>query len=296
MEIEELALNINDDESTLYSSSFNYKASLNKKTTKAYKLGQYVKLSRRGGTKAQTWKVTDKIISEIDNAKKSILCSFNHLNIEAIANALVRASKRGVDVKLAVDNQEFKTTTKAKEKTPVFVAGWKAIEGNSKKNAPVRVKFYSHAPSPRYWFLNHHKYLLIDFDVEDLENTLLISGSHNLSKTAEHNQFDNMVFYRGETHGRLYKGFKDEFDHLWSLNRNEEDLPNKEIHSGLSKVNDKGLLYLHSRKPISLTWKEVKTLRSKVSKIAKGLYFNAFRNRNCSSFNVKTQKFVGCPR
>ncbi len=285
-----------DDESVLYSSSQNFKASRYGVNTAAYKKGQYFRMTRIGGTSNQTWKVRDAIIKKIRGAKNNIYANLNHLNIEAVARELYQASKRGIDVKLAVDNQEFKTTTHAKEKTPLFVSLWKKIPGNANKEAPVRVKFYSHAPSPRYWFLNHHKYLLVDFDENELENTTLISGSYNISRTAEHKQYDNMVIYSGAENARLYKQFKKEFDNLWTLNRTSLDKPNPTIYKSLVTPNEKGNLILHSKKPLSLTWNEVRKMRSKVSKIAKNLYYNAFKNRDCYYYNVEKQDFTGCPQ
>lgn len=292
--------NVIADESALYSSSMNFSLSDYRSTSATYKQGRYVRMTRiKDEDKEQIWTVRDKIIEHINKAQTNIYASLNHLNIESVAVALVNAAKRGVDVRLAVDNQEYKSSTRSKEKTPLFVSLWKKLPGNSNKVAPVRVTFYSHAPSPRYWFLNHHKYFLIDYNnVEDKadEKTVLISGSYNVSKNAEHRQYDNMVVYQGETHGTLYKQFLGEFNRLWFLNRTEEDKPDADIYKSLSTPDEEGILYIHSKTPMSLTWREVRRLRSKVSKIAKGLYYKAFKYRNCYVFNTKTSQFGGCPR
>ncbi len=295
IEIDSLNNTAIDDESVLYSSSLNFKASYYGSTTAAYKKGQYFKMTRIKNSKGQTWQVRDAIIDRIRKANKNIYASLNHLNIEAVARELYIAAKRGVDVRLSVDNQEFKTTTSAKEKTPLFVSLWKSIPGNAKKDAPVRVKFYSHAPSPRYWFLNHHKYLLIDYNEHDTSDTVLISGSYNISRTAEHKQYDNMVIYSGDDNKRLFHEFKKEFDNLWSLNRNSSDKPDQSLLDKISKPNEKNLLQVHSKEPISLTWTEVRKLRSKVSKIAKTLYYNAFKNRDCYYYSIDSQSYTACP-
>jgi phosphatidylserine/phosphatidylglycerophosphate/cardiolipin synthase-like enzyme len=284
-----------ESNSTLYSSSMNFKIKENKPTSKAYKQGKYIALTRNGGVRNQTWLVRDMIIKNIDNAEDNILLALNHFNIKAISDALIRAVKRGVDVKLAVDNQEFKTYINNKEMTPQFVADWKALPGNKTKVAPVRVKYYSLSPSPRHWLLNHHKFIIVDYS-QDFKNTKLISGSYNLSKTAEHNQFDNMVIYKGLDNKKLYKEFKAEFDHQWSLNRTSEDKPDQEVLNSFTKLKGDSSIAIHSKVAISLNWKEIKALRSKVNRMAKGIFKNLYRNRDCLYYDFVKKSYWACPR
>lgn len=281
---------------TLYSSSMNFVSKENKPSSKAYKQGKYITLSRNGGTRNQTWIVRDVIIKEIDNAKKNVLLSLNHFNIKAISDALIRAVKRGVEVKLTVDNQEFKTYINNKEMTPQFVADWKAIEGNKKLSPPVRVKFYSMAPSPRHWLLNHHKFIIVDFDEETIEDTILISGSYNLSKTAEHNQFDNTVVYKGVENAQIFLDFKKEFDHQWSWNRTNDDKPSNEVLSVFTTLKGDSSIPLHSKQAIALEWPEIKALRSKVNKLANGIFKTLYKNRDCLYYDFVKKSFWGCPK
>ncbi len=283
-------------EVTLLSSSMNYTIKNNKPSSKAYKLGKYYTLSRRNGVKNQTWKVRDTIIKHINNAKKNIYLSLNHFNIREISDALIKASIRGVDVKLTVDNQEFKSKINNKEMTPQFVKDWKKIDGNSKKEAPVRVKYYSHSPSPRHWLLNHHKFILIDYDKNDYENTTLISGSYNLSKTAEHNQFDNMVIYKTDRNKRLYKSFRAEFLKQWSWNRDSSDKPKEDILKQFTNLKNNSSISLHAKEAVALSWSEIFKLRKSVRKIAKNLFKGLYRNKDCLYYDIKTNSFWGCPR
>ncbi|OUR92923.1 hypothetical protein A9Q84_20655 [Halobacteriovorax marinus] len=286
----------NTGESTLYSSSMNYSIKDNKTTSAAYKQGKYIKLSRIGGTRNQTWQVRDIIIKRIDSAKKNILLSLNHFNIRAISDALIEAVKRGVDVRLTVDNQEFKTRPNNKEMTPQFVKDWKALAGNSRKQVPVRVKYYSHSPSPRHWLLNHHKFIIVDFDKDELEKTILISGSYNLSKTAEHNQFDNVVVYTGADNAQIFKEFKGEFDYLWFLNRDNSDKPKSEIMAKFTTLKGESSIPLHLREAVSLKWSEVFAIRKKVAKFAKGIFSQAYKNRNCLYYDFAKKSYWGCPK
>jgi phosphatidylserine/phosphatidylglycerophosphate/cardiolipin synthase-like enzyme len=280
--------------STLLSSSMNFSLKENKESSSAYKNGQYLAMRRILAKKDQIWTVRDRILYHINNAQKSIYLSLNHMNIREVSDALIEAVKRGVDVKLAVDNQEFKTRPNGKEMAPQFVADWKKLQGNKNKTAPVRVKYYSHAPSPMYWLLNHHKFILVDYDETEIEKTVLISGSYNLSRTAEHKQFDNMVIYQGADKATVFAAFKGEFDNLWGLNRNEQDLPAEEVISKFTNTY-KDSLNIHSNEAISLTFSEIKKLRSKIVKISPLFFKGLYKNRNCKFFSLVDNEFWACP-
>lgn len=280
---------------TMYSSSMNWLVKFNNEATSTYQSGRFVSLYRNGGTKNQIWTVKNALIESIDSAKDSILVCLNHFNIKEVSNALIRAVKRGVDVKLAVDNQEFKTSTNRKEMTPVFVYDWKKIGDNKYKNPPVRVKYYSHSPSPRYWLLNHNKFILIDYK-ESYENTILLTGSYNVSKTAEHNQFDNLVMYTGTKHISLFKSFHDEFQRIWGLNRDTyKDTPKKEVINLFFSKKFENQYPLHISKAISLTWPEIYDLRKRLGKISKQIYYVPYKMRDCKFYDIKKEKYTGCP-
>ncbi len=275
---------------TLYSSSMNYNYDENA-SSDASATGRYIKLSPIGGGKGP-YTVRDAIINGIKNAKSTIYCSFNHFNILDISKALVEASARGVDVKLTVDNQEFreKWSDKGIEMTPYFVENWKKLSGNSGKSAPVRVKFYSQNPSPALWLLNHHKFLLID---AGQSNPVLFTGSYNLSETAEHNQFDNMVTYKGSNYAALHKSFNEEFAKLWNLER-FSDKPSKEAWDYFT-VPANGVLPIHSGKAFALTFEEIIQLRDSVNKIAPDfLRQMIMKNNTCKGFDVNSKTLVGC--
>lgn len=293
LKVEDLKNEPSQNESGLKSSSMNFSLNKNSSSSKAYGDGKVMALSKKIVQGEHSWLVRDLLIGEIKKAKKSILVSMNHLNIREVSDALVEASARGVDVRLNVDNQEFKTAPNNKEMSPQFVKDWKELVGNKNKEAPVRVKFYSFAPSPKFWYLNHHKYFLIDYDEKDLENTILISGSYNVSETAEHKQFDNMVTYKGLEFKEILVDFKKDFESLWSLGRDENDQPFLDIYSRLgSPYND--LFYIHSTNPISLKWSEAIEVKKKAVRAAPLLFKSIFKHRDCKTFNIKTNEYGGC--
>lgn len=276
-------------EVTLYSSSMNYDYVAN--TPSAVQEGKFIKLVPKGGGKGP-YTVRDAIIDAIAHAKKTIHCSFNHFNILEISQALVEASKRGVDVKLTVDNQEFRTkwSPQGIEMTPYFVENWKKLPGNANKAAPVRVKFYSHYPNPAKWYLNHHKFFLVDAGTSD---AVLFTGSYNLSETAEHNQFDNLVSYKGASFSKLHKSFLDEFNTLWALER-QNDKPVAANLAYYTTLNN-GSLPIHSTKPLSLTFEEIIDLRSAVSKVAPDFLRQMnMKTSSCQGYDVAKKSLWGC--
>ncbi len=277
------------------SSSMNFEYSKYSPSTKAYQTGRYLRVSARKVAKEQTWFVRDAMIKLINEAQENILVNVNHLVIQEVADALLDAVKRGVDVRLAVDNQEFKTSLKSKEMTPYFVYHWEKLPENKGKVAPVRVKYYSHAPSPRHWALNHHKYMIFDYNENDFSKTKLMSGSYNISETAEHSQYDNMFTYKGEVFAQLFKDFKGEFDNLWNLNRDENDKPIQEAWDRVAKPYE-GKIYLHTKMPVSLTWPEIESIRTSIYKAAPKFFRDAYRKRDCYFFDLSKQVFAGCPK
>ncbi|EPZ49763.1 PLD-like domain protein [Bacteriovorax sp. BAL6_X] len=295
LDLESLKNDPNEEENPFFvSSSMNFKYTKLKPSSKSYLSGRYIKMTARKLNGQKTWLVRDAMIKLINESQKNILVNVNHLVIKEVADALLDAVKRGVDVKIVADNQEYKTSTKSKEMTPYFVYNWKKLPGNKNKVAPVRIKYYSHAPSPRHWALNHHKYMLFDYDEKDFSQTKLMSGSYNISETAELTQFDNMFTYKGETFAQLFKDFKGEFDNLWFLNRDEDDRPTQEAWDRVAKPYN-GNIYLHTKMPVSLTWPEIYKVRKAVAKAAPQFFRNAYKKRDCYLFNLEKQIFTGCP-
>lgn len=286
---------------TLVTSTMNFDLKNYKETSASYKKGRRIKMVKRKNREGElAFIVSSHLIEEIDKAQTSIDLSLNHFNLESVSKALIRAVKRGVQIRLAVDNQEFKTKIrdtgrKSIEMTPRFVRDFKKLDGNKRKEAPVRIKFYSHAPHFASWLLNHHKYILIDYNQDDLSKTKLIAGSFNISRNAEFNQFDNIVIYRGDEYSQIYKQYKNNHNSLWYLNRDQNDSPNQNVLDYyLTKKKNSLLIHaLDQTKAISLTWKEAIALKKKVHKMAPNFFRNVFSNKACYFFNMTSNSFHG---
>ena len=316
---------------TLFTSSMNYFLKKNNKTSKDFKIGRHLKLvpRYRDGfmvppsvkrkpkesiadyklrikdrenlkVKNRPWVVRNAILDLIKNANKSILLSLNHFNIKEVYLALIEAIKeRNIEVKLAVDNQEFKRYIKdwgprqSIEMTPRFVRDWKKLPGNKNKIPPVRVKYYSHAPHPSFWRLNHHKFILVDYDANNFSQTKLLAGSYNVSTNAELNQFDNLILYKGKSFSHIFKRFKNQHDHLWDYER-KKGKPSKKILDYFFKRSsiDGQSLSIHNNESVSLTWNEAIDLQKKIEKIAPKFIDQLKQNtKGCKFYNPKKDKF-----
>jgi phosphatidylserine/phosphatidylglycerophosphate/cardiolipin synthase-like enzyme len=272
---------------SLISSSMNYKVTAPSK--RDFNKGSIIGLKRIPNKSNQIWMVKDSIIKAIGMAKHSIHLNINHFNLIEISDALIAATKRGVDVKLAVDSQEYKSRLNGKEMTPQFVQDWYKEYG-TKNEAPVRIKFYSFVPHFSSWSLNHHKYIMIDYNPKPGNGTFLLTGSYNYSKTAEHSKFDNQVLFRSSEYQNIYDAFYEEFDYLWRQGRDEKDKPKASLINYF-KTAKKDLLPLHSSRPVALTWKEAGKLKEEIEK----LYPESrtfYKYKHCQFYNVKKDVYL----
>jgi len=288
-----------EDSMTLHSSSMNFDLELNKVGSADYKKGKIVNMSdRKLADGSEPFAVSSALIRAIDEAKESVQLSLNHFNLYSVSEALIRAVNRGVEIRLAVDNQEFKTKIRdtgrrSIEMTPRFIRDWKLLPGNKNKEAPVRVKFYSHAPHHASWLLNHHKYVIIDAKGE---KPVLFAGSFNLSQNAEFNQFDSLVEYKGKDYLSLINSYSDNHDRIWGMNRDASDRPSKAALDYFKTVYEGSYVRIHAAGPdnaVSLTWSEALKLKKDMNTVAPGMFRGLYSKSACSYYDFKTQKYFG---
>ncbi len=301
LDIEEDNLPVNSSAMTLISSSMNFTLSKNSIISADYKKGRIIDLNDRYlDNGEQPYTVSTQLINAIDKAEKSVWLALNHFNLYSVSEALIRAVERGVDVRLSVDNQEFKTNIRdtgsrpSIEMTPRFVRDFKKIPGNDKKEAPVRVHFYSHAPHYSSWVLNHHKFAIIDNELPN--KTVLLAGSFNLSNNAEYNQFDNLVEYKGAKFSGLHSDYARQHERLWNFNRNANDKPKTEAVDYFKTVYDDSYIRLHAATPedvVSLTWNEAIKLKKEMNTVAPGMFRQLYSKKGCMFFNFVKQTYFG---
>lgn len=301
LDLEQPNLPAETESMKLISSSMNSTLSKNTPTSADYKKGRVIDLNdRQLANGEQPYVVSTALINAIDKAEKSVWLALNHFNLYSVSEALIRAVERGVDVRLSVDNQEFKTSIRdtasrpSIEMTPRFVRDFKKIPGNDKKEAPVRVHFYSHAPHFSSWALNHHKFALIDN--EDVNKAVLFAGSFNLSANAEFNQFDNLVAYRGSKYAGLFNDYATQHERLWTMNRTSDDKPSKEALDYFKTVYDDSYVRLHAAEPenvVALSWSEAIKLKKDMNKVAPGMFRQLYSKKGCMFFNFVKQTYFG---
>jgi len=141
-------------------------------------LGIY--FSPRGGCE-------DEIIHWIDQANKSIHILIYSFTLDSIGDALIRAHKRGVEVKVVFEEDQI---TRYSEYQRLKAAG---IEVRNDTN-------------PR---LMHDKVMIID-------GIIVITGSYNYSRSAEEYNNENLIVILSDQVASIYE---EEFQKIWRQSR-----------------------------------------------------------------------------
>nr|WP_246209516.1 phospholipase D family protein [Wolbachia endosymbiont of Atemnus politus] len=105
------------------------------------------------------------IISEIDRSKESILVQEYTFTLGTVAKSLINAKERGVDVRVILDKSQLHSK-------------YSVINGLFASGIPVWID-----DKPK---IAHNKVIIID-------NQKVITGSFNLSKTAEKGNAENLL-------------------------------------------------------------------------------------------------------
>lgn len=127
------------------------------------------------------------LIKEINTAQKNLDVAIYSLTKDDIANAIIEAKKRGVDVKVITDKQESQSKYQ------------KAILDKFKQTG-IPVKINNHAG------LMHLKLSIID-------NKTALGGSYNYSEQATRNNDENLIVMRQSD---IVGKYSDEFNIMWN--------------------------------------------------------------------------------
>jgi hypothetical protein len=134
------------------------------------------------------------LIKQIDGAKKSIKVMAYGFTATNLAEALVRAKRRGVDVGLI---QDEKSAQNNRETLPILLAAGIEVRSDGK-----------HA-------IQHNKVMLIDDDI-------VITGSYNFTKSAESRNAENIMIVRSSYAAKRYA---DNWKSHWEHSEKVTDLP-----------------------------------------------------------------------
>lgn len=134
------------------------------------------------------------LIKQIDGAKKSIKVMAYGFTATNLAEALVRAKRRGVDVGLI---QDEKSAQNNRETLPILLAAAIDVRSDGK-----------HA-------IQHNKVMLIDDDI-------VITGSYNFTNSAEKRNAENIMIVRSSYAAKRYA---DNWKTHWDHSEKVTDLP-----------------------------------------------------------------------
>jgi len=173
-------------------------------------------------------RVSNRLIDLIMNAEESISIASGHLRSHSITQALIAKAQTHPDIRIRVllDGQEyvsesFNNTQRSRQASCLEEAG--TSDSRRQKcydvgylysyelfdaGLDVRFKYYAFRWDYSYAKQMHHKYLIID-------DSIVATGSYNLSDNAEHNTFENVTILRGATYEAVVDAYVNNFDQLW---------------------------------------------------------------------------------
>jgi phosphatidylserine/phosphatidylglycerophosphate/cardiolipin synthase-like enzyme len=134
------------------------------------------------------------LIKQMDGAKKSIKVMAYGFTATNLAEALIRAKRRGVDVTLI---QDEKSAQNNRETLPILLAAGIEVRSDGK-----------HA-------IQHNKVMLIDDDI-------VITGSYNFTNSAEKRNAENIMIVRSSYAAKRYA---DNWKTHWEHSEKVTDLP-----------------------------------------------------------------------
>ncbi|MBI3272172.1 MAG: DUF1669 domain-containing protein [Planctomycetes bacterium] len=208
---------------------------------------------------SDTTVVAEKIASILAGAKKSVLIAVAHFDSDAIAKALLdlhQARNKNADT---ADDVEIRVLLDLGE------FGDKKSRSKDLEQAGINIRYKTYSVmffQPESQLL-HHKYMLVD-------GKDLVTGSYNWSDTAEHTNYENILYFHDRNVKRTVADFKGEFEKLWKLNREVYPSFLKGIQARPGSPDYRPVIPVHFdtpyfNTPMTLTRAEVAAIRSAVS-------------------------------
>ncbi len=134
---------------------------------------------------SKTMNCASIIISLIDSAERSVLVAVYSFTSDQLADALIRAHRRGVEVRVVIEERQ---------------ANVQGSEYGRLRNAGIQVRLDGNSG------LMHHKFMVVDGEV-------VVTGSYNWSAAAEDRNDENIVVIYDRRTASL---FTQEFERVWS--------------------------------------------------------------------------------
>ena len=236
-------------------------------------------------------RVANRLIDLIMNAESSISIASGHMRSHSIAQALIAKQQVNPDIEIRIilDGQEYisssyNATQQRKQQACLETAGdseskrQKCMDVGylysydlSEAGLDLRFKYYAFRWDYSYAKQMHHKYFIID-------DSIVATGSYNLSDNAEHNTFENVTILRGETYEDVIEAYVDNFDFIW--NRGNEDYAT--MMSELPTLDVIPLVF----DSMAISQPQVAALKSLIASLCPAVWSQEFRSepsahRNC---------------
>ncbi len=126
----------------------------------------------------------DKLVKKIDSAKSSLYIAIYSFTLDDISDAVIRAKKRGVEVKVIYDSDQSKNAASDDERL---------------SNEGISVAYRNGSG------YMHNKFTIIDMNI-------VATGSFNYSNNADTRNEENLLFLQSSG---LAEAFKQNFDIIW---------------------------------------------------------------------------------
>ncbi|MGE0784886.1 MAG: phospholipase D-like domain-containing protein [Sandaracinaceae bacterium] len=229
--------------------------------------------------------VSDRWVSLILGAQRSIRIASGHLRSRPVAEALIRAHEANpsLDIRVYLDGQEYLAEgTHDAQVRDLDACLEGAGESESRRGncldrgflfsyqvhasgIALRYKYYAYRWDFSYAPQMHHKYMIID-------DSLVVAGSYNLSDNAEHATMENDVILEGDAFRSVIDAYIDNFDTLWVTGEADG------LYDSLmdDARNGEGSLRLVFE-PMALSWDQVTDLKNALRDACPDINSTAFR-------------------
>jgi phosphatidylserine/phosphatidylglycerophosphate/cardiolipin synthase-like enzyme len=179
-------------------------------------------VKRSSDVTAADFRLTNDFVKAIDKAKSTIRLATTRFRLAPIYDAIKRAAARGVKVQMVLTQAEYAPYYRRdKFKSPTCTDLYTrecslntnyAIPLLNQQGIEIRAKTWSLKSTDGIMQQMHNKYLIVD-------DSLVLSGSFNLSISSEFGNFENVAQFSGPSQAATVAEFAKNFDGLWELNR-----------------------------------------------------------------------------
>lgn len=156
-------------------------------------------LTLKGVQFSRTDRIPESLVAAIDRTEKTLILAIYDLRLSEVADALLRAKARGVDVRMIYDEGHTKPAAPGAGSGP-------SAEYQALVDAGVPIKLLNGGGS---YGIMHHKFAVFD-------GQLLMTGSFNWTRAADTKNFENAVF---KTDKALIEGFTRNWTWMWGLSK-----------------------------------------------------------------------------